>query len=199
MKQAYPLQWPDGWPRTPPARRTPGQFKVPLATARDELLDELRLLGAREVVISTMIPARNDGLPYARGRPVGGDPGVAVYFTLAGRPKTIACDAYASPEANLRAVGLSIAAMRALDRYGVSGLLDRVFTGLDALPPPDAIDWRRELGFRPDERPTEWDVTDAFRRRARDHHPDHGGSDAAMARLVRARELALRELGPASK
>jgi hypothetical protein len=199
MRQAYPLRWPDGWPRTPPAKRTHGQFKVTLARARDELLDELRLLGAREVVISTMIPARNDGLPYARGRPVGGDPGVAVYFALAGRPKAIACDAYTTPEANLRALGLSIAAMRALDRYGVSGLLDRVFTGLDALPPPDAIDWRRELGFRPDERPTEWDVTDAFRRRARDRHPDHGGSDAAMARLVRAREIALRELGPASK
>lgn len=196
MIQAYPLQWPDGWPRTPASKRVPGRFKVKMTKARDELLEELRRLGAASVVISTDIPTRRDGLPYAgRVWRYGDDPGVAVYFTLRGKPKSIPCDTYDRPEANMRALGLSIAAMRDLARHGVSGLLERTFVGLDALPAPDHFDWREALGFATDARPTREQVLAVWKEKARANHPDHGGSDAAMARMNRAKDAAMKELG----
>ena len=60
---AYPLQWPAGWPRT----RMPKLSKFGNYTfeqARRELMRELNLLGARNVVISSNLRLRNDGFPY---------------------------------------------------------------------------------------------------------------------------------------
>lgn len=44
MTEAYPLAWPTGWKRTKYPQRAP--FKTTFATARDDVFDELRLLGA---------------------------------------------------------------------------------------------------------------------------------------------------------
>ncbi len=196
MIQAYPLQWPEGWPRTPAYRRRPSPFQVGLARARDDLLDQLRLLGAREVVVSTAIPTRRDGLPYAgRVWRQGDDPGVAVYFARGGRPTVIAKDLYRTPEANLRAIGLVVEALRSIERHGGAELLDRAFTGFAALPAPDEIDWRAELGLLPNEPLAVESIEMAYRVRAKRAHPDAGGSDAAMARLNRARDLALKAIG----
>jgi hypothetical protein len=196
IRHAYPLQWPDGWPRTPASRRQRGTFSVTFARARDELLDELRRLGARGVVLSTMIPTRRDGLPYAgRSFRSGDDPGVCVYFTLGGREKAIPCDRYSSPEANVRALGLAVAAMRALERHGVSGLLDRAFVGLDALPPPRAP-WRQVFGFWPGERPSADAIRERYRALAKLAHPDVGGEPGAMERLNHARDEALKDSCP---
>lgn len=193
-RQAYPLQWPEGWPRTHYSKRWAGRFQATLAEARDALLDQLRLLGARDVVISTAIPTRRDGLPYAgRQWRLGDDPGVVAYFTLGGKPKAIPCDAYSRPEANMRALALSVAALRALDRHGVKGLLERTFAGLAALPAPD-IDWREVLGFPPRDTPTTPEILARWKERARILHPDAGGSEQDMARLNRAKEAALKEL-----
>jgi hypothetical protein len=173
-------------------------FQVSLAQARDDLLAELDRLRARDVVISTMIPTRRDGLPYAgRSWKNGDDPGVAVYFTLAGKPRSIPCDTYTTPEANLRAIGLSVAAMRALERYGVQGMLDRAFAGFTALPAPDRVDWRAALGFAPGAKPTAEEVRLRHRALAIGAHPDRGGSEVQMARMNAARDVALREIGGA--
>jgi hypothetical protein len=193
---AYPLTWPEGWPRTPTSKRESGRFKVKLDRARRELLEELRMLGATGVILSTAIPLRRDGQPYgSRVWRSGDDPGVAVYFTRGGKQQVIPCDTYTSPEANMRAVGLSVGAMRALDRYGVKGMLDRAFAGFAALPAPDRLDWRAELGVPSGAAIGETEVEARYRRLAMAAHPDRGGSDARMARLTRAREAALREIG----
>lgn len=195
---AYPITWPDGWPRTPPARREPGRFEVSFARSRAALLRELRLLGGREIVISTDIPTRRDGLPYAgrewrRGRD---DPGVAVYFRRGGESKVIACDKYDTPEANLRAITLSVDALRALGRYGATGILDRAFAGFAALPGTgeNRFDWRAELGFSHDDPVDALSVTARYRSLAKRAHPDVGGTAEEMDRLTRARHDALREL-----
>jgi hypothetical protein len=63
MTEAFPLAWPQGWPRTPSHKRT-YNHQLKLSTfdsARDKLLDELRKLSARSVVLSTSIPLRRDG------------------------------------------------------------------------------------------------------------------------------------------
>src|SRR5438045_3368924 len=87
--EAFPLFWPDGRPRA--ARRERSAFKVAgFGRVRDELLNELKLLRASRVIISTNVPLRRDGLPLA-GQPQPKDPGVAVYFTRGGRKLCFAC------------------------------------------------------------------------------------------------------------
>jgi hypothetical protein len=77
--EAYPLSWPDGWKRVP--YRTRSRFKVSgFGRTRDRLLTEIVRMGGSKVVLSTNIPLRNDGPPYANTREPS-DPGVAVYFS----------------------------------------------------------------------------------------------------------------------
>ena len=52
------------------------QFQVSFAKARDELLVELKRLNATNIVISSNVETRQDGLPYARSKEPD-DPGVA--------------------------------------------------------------------------------------------------------------------------
>ncbi len=84
---AYPLQWPAGWKRSGQQRNSPfGNHSV--ARATDRILAELgrKPIGcsAHDVVISTNVELRMDGLPRSNRRPPE-DSGVAVYFRYAGR------------------------------------------------------------------------------------------------------------------
>jgi hypothetical protein len=193
---AYPLTWPAGWKRTPPHQRHASNYKVQFGKARDELLHELCLLGARRqtLVLSTNIPLRHDGIPYANWREPQ-DPGVAVYWEqrIGGgwQQRVIACDSWRLVRENIRAVGLAIAALRTLERTKASEILERAFTGFAALPEAGTLPWwAAELGFGTTAGLTLEDVTEAYRRLAFERHPDRGGSDEAMARLNRAVEEA---------
>lgn len=92
MSSAYPLAWPQGWPKTEwQKRKASSPFNTTFDRARRDLVNELRLLGATNVVISTNLPLRQDGYPYAdAARRKIDDPGVAVYFMLRKRPMTMA-------------------------------------------------------------------------------------------------------------
>lgn len=47
--EAFPLQWPEGWPRTPYGRRGPSRFGKNLGFGEiKKLQNELRLMGARK-------------------------------------------------------------------------------------------------------------------------------------------------------
>ena len=107
MIQAYPLQWPSAWPRTDTPQRS--RFGVSFAVARDDLLSELELLGATDIVISANIELRRDGLPYAN-RPEPDDRGVAIYFVWHGRTQCIPVDRWDRVRDNVRAAGLIEAA-----------------------------------------------------------------------------------------
>lgn len=193
LLEAYPLTWPELQRRTPRHQRRAAAFQVGFATARDHLLDELRKLGARNVVISTNVPTRRDGLPLADAREPE-DPGVAVYFDRLVRdtwvPFVVACDAYNRVRANLRAVGLTVEALRSIARYGATEMLEQAFTGFAALPPARTADppWWVVLGV--DQGATIDDVRAAYRRLAHLHHPDRGGDSARMAQINRAYEAA---------
>ena len=66
MAEAFPLQWPEGWPRTPSGRRRKSKFGSNLGISQVTMLkNELRLLGAKNVIVSSNVAVRNDGLPYA--------------------------------------------------------------------------------------------------------------------------------------
>ena len=89
MVDAYPLQWPPGWKRTQHPKRSQFHYHS-IAKATAFLMEELKRLGATNVVISTNLTVRkSDGLPMSRQRtPV--DKGVAVYFRLNGENQVYA-------------------------------------------------------------------------------------------------------------
>jgi hypothetical protein len=205
--QAFPLQWPEGWPRTPYDRRKndhafrgrynyqthTGGGELQIGKARDGLMAELKSLGAKDVILSTNMPLRNDGLPYANGRLKDGDPGVAVYFELKKRKLVMARDAYHTLAGNMRSLALAVDAMRQLQRHGGDRMMERAFTGFVAIAPPDwKKPWREVFGVKPDWR---GDLQSLYREKARNRHPDAGGNDSLMAELNVAYEEAQREFG----
>lgn len=193
MTQAYPLAWPENWPRTETAKRkSHSPFSTTFDKARRDLLDELRRLGARNFVISSWLPLRQDGNPRADvARRRIEDPGVAVYFELRGRSMVMARDAYWNIHDNIRSIGLAIEHLRGLERHGGAVMMERAFEGFAALPPPAKRDHWSTLGIRPTRDLDE--IAAAFRLRAKDLHPDRGGDAGAMAELLDARSAAIRE------
>lgn len=185
--QAYPLSWPTGWKRT----KNPGEskFKMPTSKAHSELLREIALFGGTSVVISTNCPLRQDGVMRMDREPV--DTGVAVYFQKDGRGVSFPCDSYDLVAHNLRAIGVTIEAMRAIERHGSAQLLDRAFSGfkeLNAENPGES--WWKTLQLTADA--TEEHIQYSYRRLAKFAHPDSsGGSEAAMAALNAARDQGL--------
>lgn len=133
MRTPYPLQWPADWERTPDVRRQRATFSVGLAVALDSVCHELHLMGAVNATITSDLPTRSDGLPYASGR--ANDPGIAVYFELDGVERVLACDQWTSPAANVRAIALTFGALRGMQRWGATGGATRALQGFTALPP----------------------------------------------------------------
>jgi hypothetical protein len=193
VTEAYPLAWPPGWPRTSMSRRCASRFGRNTYNQIIQLQNELRRLGATNVTISSNVPVRQDGLPYAdAAKRRYDDPGVAIYFKLRGKALSMARDRYWTPWENMRSLVLAIDAMRSIERHGGSTMMERAFDGFAALPPPDDC-WKilgistggYERRLIPDE------IRAAFRNKVREHH----GKDYDMARLVRARDEALEKIG----
>jgi len=214
----YPLQWPAGWPRA--KARKEAQFgklqkvysemngvRVIAYNSKSDLNNEDAVkralcelgrlgVGVHDSVISTNLTLNLAGFPRGnQGEP--GDPGVAVYWKRKNQPmKVMAIDRYTRVRDNIAALAATLEAMRAIERHGGGQVLERAFTGFDALPPPRTC-WDI-LDLDPNK---DWDleaVQRAFRAKARSMHPDTGGSDALMAELNAARDAAVKliaELG----
>lgn len=199
MTQAYPLSWPAGWARTPGYSRKRAIFKndrmeVSIAVARRRLADQLDLLRARNVILSTNVELRADGQPRSDRR-APEDPGVAVYFDLKEKPTVLACDRWDRVADNIVALAKHIEAMRGMDRWGV-GSLEQAFTGYQALPAPDP--WWKRLGLSGPTRDAEA-IRKAWAKASRDAHPDRpGGSHDRMAAVNTARDEGLRCLTAAA-
>lgn len=177
MIEAYPLHWPDGWTRTPSHLRDHSRFKSSLAKARDELLDEVRMLRGRyhhgnEPVLSTNIELKLDGLPYANRRaPV--DPGVAIYFKYNDKDMCFACDKYLKVWENMVAIKHTISAIRGIERWGASDMMERAFKGFVALE-HNHESWREILQVST--HATLDDCEQSYKRLRSKYHPDHGGT-----------------------
>lgn len=184
---AFPLCWPSGWKRT--SYRERSRFKVSGARPRDELFRELDRLGANNIILSTNIKLRLDGIPYSNlAQPL--DPGVAVYFQHKKKPMVFACDAWRSVEENIWSICKTIEAIRGIERWGASDMLERAFSGFQSLPAPLVIEtWWSVLGVKATASAQE--CREARTRLARKHHPDVGGSAPMMAKINRAFDEAL--------
>lgn len=204
MTTAYPLQWPLGWPRTPTSKREPGRFsrrevrgsnswasnvELTLHQALSRVQNELSSftrpgrnwrVPPGSVIVSTMLQTRQDGLPRS-GQRKPEDPGVAVYFELDGVPKVIPCDRYATIEQNLAAVAATLSALRALERHG-SGIMERAFTGFEALPHLVNDPWWVVLQV-PEDAPA-YVVEKSYKVLRSQTHPDKLSGDATQFQRV---------------
>lgn len=191
MTEAYPLHWPAGKPRTPSNKIEHSRFEPnnrPTEVAA--IQREIRLLGGRNVLVSTNLRLRGDGMPYARDR-APSDAGVAVYFDYAGGQKCFACDRWRTIEENLRAIHKSIEAIRGLERWGSKDFVEAAFTGFAALPSPEMQKpWWEVLGIS--QSAGEDDIRAAYRKRAMEYH-QRGASETEMADLNIARDRGLQE------
>jgi hypothetical protein len=123
------------WPGEPAARRKNAAFRSTYLKTLDILEDELKKIAARAIVIEAFYALeqiRNDGWPRAGQNPR--HPGVILSFKkpdgpifyVEGKPRvklialSFPCDTYYHIEHNIHAIALSLQALRAVDRYGVT-------------------------------------------------------------------------------
>lgn len=189
----YPLRWPAGWPRTPVDERRPrSSYKASAEKTRRGINDEIRKLGGSDPVLCSNVAVRQDGTPYAdQARRKIADPGVAVWFQMRGKTKSMARDAFARPEDNIRDIYLALRDMRMLELHGGSMMVERAFEGFTALPPPESH-WKI-LGMAENGKKTRAAIMDAFKAAAIAAQTGNAGD---LDRIVKARDAALAEIGP---
>ncbi len=186
MVDAFPLQWPQGWPRT----KFPeyARFSTTLGAARNSLLNELNLLGAKKIVINSNMEIKKDGLPYANQNKLE-DLGIAVYFVLDGEDQCIPCDKWRSLADNVHAVNLTVKALRGLDRWGAKEMVKAAFRGFVALP-----DYTTEYDYFAGCTSQE-EVTKRYKTLAKELHPDVGGSAEDFATMQRQYQSRIKMIG----
>ena len=180
--RAYPLYWPESWPRTESHKIKRAQFKDrSVFVARRDLEFEVRRFGGRDLIISSNLELKLDGTPRS-GQKQPADRGVAIFFERKGEPMALACDVYSTVEDNLWALVRTLDALRQIERDGSPALISRAFKGFAALPDPDTLKPWELLGIAANA--DEKEIRRAYFALANIHHPDHGG-DAAMFDQVR--------------
>lgn len=176
----YPLQWPEGWPRSENKERS--RFETPLSQAVYGLVNEIKLLGGRNPVISCNIPIRKtDGMPYSKYSEPD-DSGVAVYFELDGKQQCIPCDKWDRVRDNAHAIELTIAALRGLERWGAKEMVKAAFRGFEALPAPGELIVPKVDYFGNVESMQE--LREKFRDMAKNLHPDTGGDSEQYQEML---------------
>lgn len=191
--EAYPLAWPAGRDRAScPKRSLFGSNRGKgFAKARLKALREIRLLDGANSIISSNLELRPDGETYpSQGQPE--DKGVAIYFTYRAKQHCFACDCWDKVQDNIFAIAKTIGALRGIERWGTGDMLERAFMGFEALPSPD--DCWHILGFTSGDNLFACDIELQYKMLAKQNHPDHGGSNEAMAKLNWARKEAHKQL-----
>lgn len=165
MQFEYPLQWPPQQSKTKNPKRS--RFgNVSIHKASQELFNELKLLGAKDLVISTNLKQKMKGDGFYSNQIVD-DVGIAIYSNIKGDNKVMACDKWDRVEHNIWALVLSIRAIRGLERWGGSEFLDGLFTGFKALPQNAGSDTNYFDGIENID-----DLKTRYRRLAHKLHPD---------------------------
>ena len=210
-RKSFPLAWPEGWRRTEDdGRRRNKNFGTMFSRDRDAIVKRLNRRGSNAVITSDL-PLRNDGLPYADARCA--DPGIAVYWyefdhaAQTWKERVLACDHWKDITQNIRAVSLTIEAICGIDRWGCTEIVERAFAGFTALPAAGETSrrrtWREILDMQAEhflalENAEQLLIAKGrFRKLMADYHPDKGGGIDAATELNVAMEQAERELtGP---
>lgn len=169
MTESFPLKWPLGRSTTSPSQRKNATFSTTMGRSRDELLHELKLLEARDVVISSNVATYKRGgqnIMYADQTAAKDNPGVAVYYTWKGESYALACDRWKTVTDNLQALNKTVNAIRGIDRWGTGEMMKAAFAGFKELPAPPTDFWTY-LGI---EATKDIEIiTKAYRQQAREH------------------------------
>lgn len=185
----------DTVPAAPKGGRLRSTFSASWTKTLDDLERELKHLKATDIVIeaeTTRDQIRNDGWPYSNAK-MG--PTVAISFTCKHGPLRYECGTFTDWQDNIRAIGLTLSSLRAVDRYGATTSAEQ-YRGFAALPPkPEAewasrdhaAQWLRSIAGVDDPRVNPKDI---YRAAARKAHPDTGGSAELMSKVNRARVFA---------
>lgn len=194
MTEAYPLHWPEGFPRA--KSRITSQFRTSLSGALTNVQDELRRFAKDtgrkidNVVISSNVTLGQQRPP---------DPGVAIYYEWDGVQVCIPVDRYQKVEDNLQAIFRIIEADRTKMRHGGLNIVKASMRGYAALPPPGPgrgaigqMPWWKRLGVA--KTCTIEEAQAAYYAKVKTTHPDHGGDAAEFNLVVTAWEEARREL-----
>lgn len=157
------------WPHKPTARRRRASFKTSYPRTIGLLEREVRALGGGDVTMGVGLEEydiRQDGQPRANAR-ARVHPGVEVSFDSRDHGRqTFATDEYDDWQDNVRAIALSLEALRAVERWGVSK--GKQYAGFALLTAGPGLE---DLGRRHVER---WgSVKEALRHT----HPDTGDTD----------------------
>jgi hypothetical protein len=191
-------------------------FSANYAKTLDLLESELKHLGAKEIVIQAGFTAqqiRNDGWPRGGENPKLHQ-GVILSFQTKRGPLSFPCYRYGNWQANLRAIALSLEALRAVDRYGVTqqaeqykgwtqieapkdGFVDRLAAALFVADQSGASDVDQDVLANRILQSAEARQA-AYLRAAKALHPDVGGKQEDFVRLQKAMELLRQQTARAS-
>lgn len=194
----------DPWIGPVTSPRVTSPFKATWTDTLELLNREVEMLQTTEQrtirwVLQMDVPAsqiRNDGEVYARATPRS--PAVRVAFESRHGALLYATDRFTHWQANVRAIALSLEALRKVDRYGVAGAGEqyRGWTAISNWPAEMSREQAAEFiaHWAGDLEPAHVLAypKDAFRLAAKRAHPDVTGDDGdTMARLNAARDLLL--------
>ncbi|HEU0073591.1 MAG TPA: J domain-containing protein [Dehalococcoidia bacterium] len=118
-----------------------------------------------------------------------------VEFWAQGSKRTLTCNRFYRREENIRAVYLTLEALRLADERGILRELAEAAAGFLEAPKGARVKrpWHEVLGVMPTADAAV--IKAAYRATAQTAHPDAGGSEAAMAELNAAYEQAKAERG----
>lgn len=185
--------------------KTTCPFRATWSATLDLLDREMRFLRPKnhEFVVMVDITERDlrlDGMLRADARPASPNVAIAVE-TIAKGDLLFTCGKFYDWKDNVRAIALSLEALRRVDRYGITKSNEQ-YRGWQALPPGatpmparmtadeaarllrTAAGWTDDLVIGNAE-----DIQICFRDAALRHHPDRGGDTAYFQQLVEARDL----------
>lgn len=185
----------DHWPGE--KRKSLNRHDAPFRVTYDKTLllleRELKHLQAKRIVVQAYLKPdqiRNDGWPRSSARP--SEPGIIIGFSGKSGDLSYPCDTYKKYEDNIRAVALSLEALRTVDRYGVTRNNEQ-YKGWAKLPPAPAVmtvaDATHFLTMHSGIFPGSRDqLQEAYRAAARKLHPDTtNGSHGQFVMLGKAK------------
>lgn len=162
------------------------KFKASWQSTLDLLDRELKNLGARGIVLQAGYRAeqiRQDGWPLSKAVPSHSCV-ILSFRDRKDRPLSFPCATFAGIASNIRAIALSLEALRAVDRFGVTKLGEQ-YAGFKQIEAPkqwtvdDAAAFiEAKCGVRADVvLQSQHDYRIAYRAAAKLLHPDVGGSE----------------------
>jgi hypothetical protein len=190
------------WPHPVTKGRRSSTFRVDWTRTLNELEYEIDRLSGRDVIIGAGLSERDiriDGWPKSNASWL--HPGIELSFDSRYGRLIYATDVFYDWRDNLRAIALGLAALRAVDRYGITRRGEQ-YSGWKALPtgsgdPATAEEaWGVLLnaaGIRPDGPNAQAARSNGFasvyRQAVKRAHPDTGGQPEVFRRVEAARKL----------